>query len=232
VSKPKRKPKRHGAARLGVFPDQRQRRLDNNLASRERLHHDFQNPVQQIRVAKSPQPTVDSYSKVTSVRATASGFSICDVPDSIGELHRRNTASSIGDARRRFCKTGSELAEAIGSNGSSNDNSHESYVAAFKLSLMVPPPTTRRLRPHSVRQFTSNQSGTGGPRGLTKESSTVVPGLRSANFTAVGGPGRRDLRAGVPNQARTPVPVASLSNATELSALDWPASRRRQEPKQ
>ena len=33
-------------------------------------------------------------------------------PDSIGELHRRNTASSIGDARRRFCKTGSELAEA------------------------------------------------------------------------------------------------------------------------
>ena len=193
MSDPERKPKSHGAARLGVFPDQRQRRLDNNLASRERLHHDFQNPVQQIRVAKSPQPTVDSYSKVTSskvtsVRATASGFSICDVPDSIGELHRRNTASSIGDARRRFCKTGSELAEAIGSNGSSNDNSHESYVAAFNLSLMVPPPTTRRPRPHSVRQFTSNQSGTGSPRGLTKESSTVVPGLRSANFTAVGVP--------------------------------------------
>ena len=72
-------------------------------------------------------------------------------PSSIGELHRRNTASSIGDALRRFRKTGSELAEAIGSNGSSDDNSNESYVAAFKLSLMVPPPATRRLRPHSVR---------------------------------------------------------------------------------
>ena len=141
-----------------------------------------------MRLSIPSRPTVGSYSKVTSVRATASGFSICDVPDSTGELHRRNTASSIGDARRRFCKTGSELAEAIGSNGSSDDNSHESYVAGFKLSLIVPPPTTRRHRPHSVRQFTSNQSGTGRPRGLTKESSTVVPGLRSANFTAVGVP--------------------------------------------